>query len=387
MINQLTKERLPKLLVEQQSPCVSLYMPTHRRHPENQQDPIRFRKLLQELENTIGRTYPDQKMDDVLGELHTLAHETEFWNHRTDGLGILFAPGLYEIFDLQRPVAELLVIGDSFHIKPLLRSLQATDRYQILGLNRHEAKLYEGNRDTLDEIELDEGVPGTIEEALGSELSESHSTVASYGGSGGRGHGVPSMHHGHGHKKDEVNNDNERFFRAVDRAILEHHSQRSKLPLVLAALPEHHDLFHRVSHNPFLVKGGIRLDPQSISVERLCTEAWGVMEPHYQQQIASLVDSFNESQSRHLAVSDLTDIAQALIVGRVGNLLVEADRQIPGQLNAATGAIEFNQCHESSGEDLLDDLAELTLKMGGDVTVIPTHQMPSKSGAAAIFRY
>jgi len=37
-------------------------------------------------------------------------------------------------------------VADSFHTKPLLRVLQSADRYQILALNRHEAKLYEGNR-------------------------------------------------------------------------------------------------------------------------------------------------------------------------------------------------------------------------------------------------
>ena len=47
--------------------------------------------------------------------------------------------------------------------------------------------------------------------------------------------------------------DAERFFRAVDRAVLEHHSRPSGLPLILAALPEHHSLFRPLSENSFLV--------------------------------------------------------------------------------------------------------------------------------------
>jgi hypothetical protein len=43
------------------------------------------------------------------------------------------------------------------------------------------------------------------------------------------------MHHGHGGKKDEADIDAERFFRAIDRAVLEHHSRPSGLPLMLAA--------------------------------------------------------------------------------------------------------------------------------------------------------
>ncbi|MFP5405867.1 MAG: dihydropteroate synthase, partial [Gammaproteobacteria bacterium] len=37
----------PGLLLEQrEGPCLSLYQPTHRSFPDNQQDPIRFRNLV-----------------------------------------------------------------------------------------------------------------------------------------------------------------------------------------------------------------------------------------------------------------------------------------------------------------------------------------------------
>ena len=49
----LTLESLAELTAAHQSPCLSLYQPTHRHHPENQQDPIRFRNLLKELETSI----------------------------------------------------------------------------------------------------------------------------------------------------------------------------------------------------------------------------------------------------------------------------------------------------------------------------------------------
>ena len=116
-----------------------------------------------------------------------------------------------------------MVVAYSFHIKPLIRIVQSADRYQVLGLNRREVKLFEGNRDALDEIEPAPGVPRTITDALGEELTEPHLTVASYG----MGAAGPAMHHGHGAKKDEVDLDAERFFRAVDRAVLEHHSKSS----------------------------------------------------------------------------------------------------------------------------------------------------------------
>jgi hypothetical protein len=70
------------------------------------------------------------------------------------------------------------------------------------------------------------------------------------------------MHHGQGGKKDEIDGNAERFFRAVDRVVLEHHSRPSGPPLMLAALPKHHHLFRKVSHNPFLMASGLMVDHQ-----------------------------------------------------------------------------------------------------------------------------
>ena len=380
-MKQFTTHNLSGLLADHEAPCISLYLPTHRFHPDNQQDPIRYRNLLKEMESSLRLKYPKREVQPLLKKFQAFAHDDNFWNHRTEGLAILCSTDTFQFFELQRPVTELLVVADSFHTKPLVRSLQAADRYQILGFNRHEAKLYEGNRDALDEVELADGVPRTLEHALGDELTEPYTTVASYGGSG------QAMHHGQGQKKDEVEIDNERFFRAVDRAVLEHHSRPSGLPLMLAALPEHHDLFHKVSHNPFLMSDGIKLDPQSISADRLRAEAWQVMEPHYSERLAKLVDNFEQARSRQLGSSDLSDVARALVAGRVGMLLIEANRQVAGKLDSASGSIEFGELAQPDVDDLLDDLAELTLKMGGEVTVVPAEQIPSETGAAATYRF
>jgi len=145
-------------------------------------------------------------------------------------------------------------VADSFYTKPLLRVLQSADRFQILALNRHEAKLYEGNRYFLDPVELTD-IPSTITEALGEELTEQHLTVASYGAGAARAAGggaTPSVH-AHGDKKEEVDIDRDRFFRSIDRGILEHHSRPSSLPLMLGTLTEYHAPFHKVSKGDVVV--------------------------------------------------------------------------------------------------------------------------------------
>ena len=195
------------------------------------------------------------------------------------------------------------------------------------------------------------------------------------------------MHHGHGGKKDEEDIDAERFFRAIDRAVLEHHSRPSGLPLILAALPEHHHLFRQVSHNPFLMAEGLTINPDTLPIDELRERAWQIVEPQYQARLATLVDEFAVAKSKGLGSDDLAEVAQAAAAGRVATLLIEADRQIPGRLDGATGQVEMADLSHPQVDDLLDDLGELVGKMGGRVMVFPAEQMPGQTGLAATYRY
>jgi len=383
-INLLTSQALVELASVQQSPCLSLYQPTHRSQPDNQQDGIRYRNLVKELETSLRQTYSAAETELFLKPFTDLSNDDSFGHQTWDGLAVLSGPGLFRVFRLQRPVDELTVVADSFHLKPLRRFLQSVANYQVLGLSRQKIQLFEGNRESLNEIELASDVPQTISEALGSELTEPFSSVTSQGRASGA---MTSMHYGHGGKKDEVDGDAEKFFRAVDRAVLEHHSRPSGLPLILAALPEHHDLFHQISHNPFLMAKGLMINPDVLPIDELRELAWKVVEPQYQARLTTLTEEFQEARSKEHGSDDLSLVAQAAVEGRVATLLIEADRQIAGQLNCETGQVEVADLSHPQVDDLLDDLGELVEKMGGKVLVMPADQMPSQTGLAAIYRY
>jgi hypothetical protein len=347
-------------------------------------DHILFGNLVKELEASLRQNHTDSATRLLLEPFATLADDQDFWNHTLDGLAVLGAEGSFQVFQIQRSVAELAVVADSFHTKPLRRYLQSTGRYQILGLSLHKIQLFEGNRNVLDQIEPEPGVPRTLTEALGDELSDPHLTVASYGGAGPA---STPMHHGHGGRKDETRNDMERFCRAVDRAVLAHHSKPSGLPLILAALPEHHHVFRQVSHNPFLLAEGITSNPDTLSTSELRGRAWQVVEPQYKARLAAQVDGFAVAKAKGLGSDDLKAIAQAAANARVDLLLIEADRQIAGRLDSSTGMIEGADLDNPHVDDLLDDLGDLVVQMGGRVVVVPADMMPARTGLAAIFRY
>lgn len=388
-MQQSGTQDLTPILTHSGGPCVSLYLPMHPAFPESRQNPVRFRNSLKAMEALLEQKYSGRQAQPVLERFRALAGDDRFWTQRTESLALLGHSDELHVFDLQQPVDELLVVADRFHLKPLLRTLQSADRFQVLCLSRDEVSVFEGNRDALDPVELDQD-PSTLEAALGREKSEAHQTVASYGdGAGGPGapHGEPAMYHGHGGRKDERQIDRERFFRVVDRAILEHHSRRSGLPLILAAVPEHHGPFRAVSHNPFLLSEGIEVDPGSLELAELRTLAWKVVEPHYLARLEQRIEDFRTAQARHSAADDMEEVAKAAAEGRVGVLLVEAGRETPGALDRAAGKVLASEPDNPQVNDLLDELTQLVLLKDGEVMIVPAERMPTRTGVAAIFRY
>ncbi len=380
-MNSLAQDYPAILSGEHEPPCLSLYQPTHRQHPDNTQDPIRFRSLVKKMEASLRQKYPKREIKSLMRPFEALAEDWAFWNHTADGLAILSAPGLFSVYKLQRPVAELVVVADSFHTKPLMRIAQSADRYQVLALSRNAFKVFEGNRDALDEMLPIEGVPQTAVELLGKEADDREGAHRAYGSAG------DAAWHGTDVKQDAAERDTEQFFRAVDQVVLQHYSQPSGLGLILAALPEHHHRFRTISRNPLLMKEALDVHPDVLPPDALRDRAWQLVQPYYLKRLAGLVEAFGAATANGQGADEPGDIAKAAIAGRIATLLIEADRLIPGTIDTANGEIIPGDLSHPEVDDLLDDLGEHVLKAGGEVVIVPAGQMPTKSGAAAIYRF
>jgi hypothetical protein len=383
-----TLQNLNDLLdLKEAGPYISLYQPTHRQHPENKQDPILFRNLVRQIEESLIARYSKESVEKSLAPFHELAADTSFWNHTSDGIGVFGAEGFFRVMPIHRPTAQLAIVADSFHIKPLLRIFQSADRFQVLCISRQTARLFEGNRDSLNEVSLAADVPSTASEIMGDEVPEPVSRMRTTGSTASLSGRTDDMRYSHGSKSEVIDRQTERFFRAVDRGFTAHYSKHSGLPLILAALPEHHALFREVSHNSQLLDEGVDVNPDVLKQDELRTLSWKIMEPLYIRRLAGLVDEFNAARNAQQASADLSDVAAAAVAGRVRVLLLEADRQIPGRIDPQTGSVQYGKQEDPQIDDMLDDLGEQVLRTGGEVIMVPAERMPDASGLAAIFRY
>jgi len=184
----ITMEELKTLLLRYPGWCVSLFMPTHRRGRETQQDPIRFRNMLREVEErlqTKGLRSPD--VQEILKPAQRLVQDSGFWRHQSDGLAVFFTSEGCRSYRLPLPFEELVVISDHFHLKPLLPFFASDGHFYILALSQNQVRLLEGTRYTVDEIDLGD-MSESMAEALQYEQyqTQSQSHTATSAGTGTR---------------------------------------------------------------------------------------------------------------------------------------------------------------------------------------------------------
>jgi len=358
-------------LTPREPPCVSVYLPTHRRRTEGRSDIILFRNLARDVEDILGRDLPGVSSREIVERLKAIDQE-EFWakGQRSDGLAIFVALDFLRCYRLPAQFPELNVVGGSFHTKPLVRFLQGNAMtYHLLALNTHRVVLYEGMGNSIQEVPLRE-----VPQAPGS-----------HGG-----HGRNEVQHAERQKgtKEYAKIDIEKFFRTVAKTIWKNHLRSSSKPLILAAPRQHHSLFRKVAHIPVLLESGIVADPMGLSVEDLKAEARRVLEPEVQSRMEKRREEFGLACSKGQGSEDLAEVARAVAAGRVKTLLVESGRRIWGIFDTRSGQVlPGDSSRNAHDTDLLDLLAESTLGHAGEVFVLPKAQMPTRSGVAAILRF
>ncbi|HEX8548328.1 MAG TPA: hypothetical protein VF691_15310 [Cytophagaceae bacterium] len=381
----LTKDILQELMDTKEGPHMSLYMSTHQTRPDNNKDPIRFKNIVGQLEASLRLQHPPEIVEQKLQSFTNLVDDNDFWNHTYLGIAVFGADGYFRTVGLQAPVDDFAIVADTFHTKPLRQYLQSADRYHVLGISRHDMKLYEGNRHALIEVKLPPDIPQTTEEALALETADQNMAVASEGGMEGK---VARMQSNQIAVGEELEMDVDKYFRIVANGIYEHYSKPSKFKLILAALTEHHNAFHQVSHNPYLMEKGITANYKALSRDKLAAMAWEIMEPEYLRGIQEVVERFNQAKANDYGTDDIYKASAAAAGSRVDTLLLESGRIIGGKItDYATGELVLADVNNPNVDDLLDDIAEVVVRFGGQVIMVPSEYMPVTSGIAAIFRY
>lgn len=387
----LSKEELKTLVEQSQEGCVSIFLPTHT-GPEIEQDPIRFKNLMKEAEESLveqGMRHADAV--EMLKSAYEL-DRPEFWRHQNSGLALFIAPNFLRYYRLPIEFEELMVSGDRFHVKPLMPLLTGDGKFYILALNQKNVRLLEGTRDFIREYNLNslEEVPQSLSEAVlqfeDSENQTQFETVRAASPSGPPG-SSPGTLHGRGVDEDKKSKMLQ-FFSSIDSGVREFF-QDDTAPLVLVGVDELLPIYRQANSYPYLSKENVSREPKLMKPEELHEQAWTVVSPYFQQARKDAAERYREfsGNSPDLASHDLQEIVKAAYYQRIDTLFVAIDRHQWGTFDLQNNAVQLHDSEQPGSEDLLDFAALHAMLNGGTVYAVAPDRVPSSASVAAIFRY
>ncbi len=366
---------------------VSIYLPTHRRGRETEEDRIRLKNGLQELERRLEASGRDaESIAPQLAELRRLLDDIEFWRHQGDGLAIFLSPEGMRMHRLAVPVEEAIDVGRRFLLRPLLPAVSDHSRFHVLALALHSVRLLECTRTTVREVDAHD-LPDDLRDVVGYDWEEKslqfHTRAAPAGAASAD---RSAMHHGQGAGEDDDARERERFLRAVDRGL--HRLLEGRhAPLVLAADEREMSMYRALSRHPQVLDGGVPGNPEHRSAEQLHAAALEVAAPALEVEARIRRERIAEAAHSDRVATGIAEVLPAALDGRVDTLLVDCDGPIWGAFDPEDRRVRLHESREPRDEDLLDRVVAEAVRTGAAVVPASRSEVPSGRRVAAMLRF
>jgi hypothetical protein len=376
-VDVLSRDDLELLVRQPRSPCVSLYMPTHRSGPETQQDPVRLKNLIRRAEERlVAAEIRRRDASEVLQPARELIEDEAFWRHQSEGLALFLRAGWSRWYRLPLSFEEMVVVSDRFYVSALLPLLTGDGRFFVLALSENEARLLAGTRSAVHVVNVP-GMPAGVRDAL--RYDDPQREVGSHAAERG-GPGARVVVHGQGIGAEVQKERLGRYLHAVDGAV-RRSLREQQAPLVLAGVGYVRAMYRDINTYPRLLEAGINGSPDRTSSEELHARAWALVEPVFERDRDGAAAAYREALGTGRASASLEDVLTAAEAGRISVLFV------PAGAHASAGVSSADEGQELGGGDPIEQAVVGTILNAGTVYAIPDHEMPDRAPVAALFRY
>lgn len=369
-------------LLQEDTVYITIVQELHATTLTNDKDRIQFENLVSEAKKRISDSDLEEK-SALLEQLDNALGNRDSFVKFIGGLVLYITPEDIYFYHLGISVTDRVYIGDSPYILPVAANAQYTLDYHLLVLNRESIRLFEGHGEKLQEEDLSEydEAPVDLETALGTEKEGGNLSFGAYStgaGQTGTGHGF----HGHQETSQEKDIDRERYFRMVDDFVFDHFSNKLHYPLIVYSVEDNQAVFKDISNNKYL------------SDAMITGSAAGMNTSDIQKQVAKTINKLNDSERENLLnrlreaspenrIENIPDdLTAASLQGRIDNLFLQKDYEIPGSINDE-GLYDEND----ERNNFVDVLVQNVLNSKGNVYIFEHDDMPEATPIAATLRY
>lgn len=347
-------------------PAVSVLTPTHRREPDNAQDPVRLRNVLAEAKKQLEAdpAVPRERRIDLFQQLDQALAEVDL-AHAEDGLVIFAAPGEHQVWSLARSVPERVVLSDTFLTRNLVSAQAAERPFWVLSVSADRVALWNGGVDRVTEDGVG-GFPMTRDHRDNFD-AERQERIGD----------VPSTFRDEGIRH---------FLRDADTAMSKLLREQPR-PLyvtgeqaALSALDEVGSVAKDAVHIPH---GGLAHGtPDAV---------WQAVRPlvdaEARKNTVTVTRELETARGRKEFAAGVDEIWQNAREGRVRLLAVEENYRITVRDDSGDHLIPAESGDLDAREDIVDEIVEQCLETGADVRFVPDGTLDDAAGIAGVLRY
>jgi hypothetical protein len=350
---------------------------------ESEQDAIRWKNLLREAADKLTATkFHPVEMRGLLSPAQTFGTDRLLWRDQGGGLAYFLAPGFQGCYRLPLALAERVVVGPRFFLKPLFPLLRDNGRFYVLALSRNSVRFFQGSHYGLRELRLRD-VPTTMETALQFHDRDEPLRVHSCPAPGGKGAWAP-IYSGQGVGIDDAKDDVLRYFQQIDHGVCKK-LPGERAPLVLAGVEYLWPIYRRANHYTRLLEEGISGNADHLSAEELHTRAWAIVAPHFDAAEKKAAALYRQVAGTGRTSADVAEIVRCARQGWLEYLFVSLNQECWGAVDPATNKVALHEHAGPGDEDLLNLAAIAAFTLDATVYALEPAKMPSPTAAAAIF--
>jgi Bacterial archaeo-eukaryotic release factor family 7 len=381
----LSRQGLLALADQDEGLAVSIFLPTHGVGPAERQDGMRLRNLLREATHRLDAAgVREHRARRLLAPAAALVEQPAFWRAPGGGLALFLGQGPARHLQLPFRPRELVMVGQHFHVKPLLPLLCGDGRFYVLALSQGRVRLWKGDREGLRAVNLP-GAPSSLADAMRLDDREEQLQLHE-AGLARRGERPAAVFHGHGVGSDDAKDRILRYFREVDHGVRAA-IRDANAPLLLAAVDYLVPIYHAASTYPHLFEQHLHCNPDRLGPARLHQQTWPLVRDDFAQAQRGAVARWRRLAGTELAIRDLDQVVLAAVRGAVETLLVPMNAERWGIADAAGDTIEIHERAQPGDVDLLDLAMVEALRHHGSAYPLDPGELPDASRPAAILRY
>lgn len=346
-------------------PCVSIFMPTHRHFPENKQDPLRLKNIINIATKRLKEEFGKDEIQPILEKITEINNSIDF-NSFLDGLAIFVNKDKAIKFYLPFPVKERVIIDPTFATRDLVFAMNRSEPYWVVVISDKITKLFLGIRDNIIEfLENDFPFVNKYYETKSSLTKENH-------------------------RNDRVSDSIERikkYLREIDSRLK--NININNYSIVITGTERILSLFKDISSQADLILTGINGNYESASAHDLSKVVWQQVKNVRAIRRDEILKEIENAFGRKKIATGIDEVWALAKEGRGRLLVVELNYQYSAR--ESEDGLLLIPVELAPGKEIIDDAVDDTIEKvisrGGRVVFVNNGKLEKYGHIAMILRY